>query len=221
MSALTKLTRMLCFALPIALFTLLGGCAAIIRNDGNTQNAAAEAELRALIARVDWSNYRHYGFQSRAEVEQATLGLPLPVMYESLDRLAGFQPGDEVGKFISSPDQIYYPVLVRGSTRSAIVISATGPNWYGDGTQSDFVFLDGLRTRAAAALSVDRSELFLLRVPDFNEQFLATWSRGSLVLIAVHDDSFAALKEGQIASAQDVLTRLGAYARQLKAKPAH
>lgn len=219
MNALANLLRPLRFVLLILLVVGLSGCAAIIRNDGHTQQIAANNELQSLLQSVNHSNYKSLGFQSEAEAAQATLGPSMSVINLSIDKLSQFQPGDEPGRMIGNPDQILYPVVVNGVTRTGIAIKATGPFWYGGGNHSEFVELDTLRADKAVLLGVDKSNFYLLRVAALNEQFLATYSHGYLMLVAVHDDSFAGLKAGEMARAQDVFAKLGGYARQLKNAP--
>jgi len=91
------------------------------------QTAAAQS-LATFRQLVNDTNYRELGFESAAEVANATLGEPLRVMFVRLDRLRAYQPGDP-DKLLTDLHQINYPVLVNQSTRSSVVVQEENGRW--------------------------------------------------------------------------------------------
>ena len=65
----------------------------------------------------------HLGFESVAEVADATLGAPLPSIKVSLELLREFQPNDDPKTLVIDPHTIIFPVYVKSAVRSSLTVS--------------------------------------------------------------------------------------------------
>jgi hypothetical protein len=87
--------------------------------------ASREAASNALVtlqALVTEKNYAALGFNSVEEVKRASLAAPLSVFEIGLDRLKGYQPGQDPDALLTPTSATIYPVTVDAQPRSSVTV---------------------------------------------------------------------------------------------------
>jgi hypothetical protein len=91
--------------------------------------AAAQPALDTLLRLLHPGNIRAMGFQELADTSSTTLGKPLAILLVPLKGLRGFRPQDNPWGLVRRSRTIFYPVLVRGRARSAVVLGEDASRW--------------------------------------------------------------------------------------------
>ena len=176
---------------------------------------AAPAALTVLRKLVNRENHRRMGFESLSDVRSATLGDPLVIFYVRLDSLRKYQSGGDAFGLLTAGDEILYPVLVRGETRSSITLGRNPGGWKGlsyggsNAARLTWRMVNDRRKRAAPAAE----RYFLVGVPALDVQFIGFEETGELRLIPLLDDPQNRWQAGVLVPADYVFAELALDAR--------
>ena len=88
---------------------------------------AAKDGLATLKSEAD--DYVRFGFQNKAEVDRAKLGMPEKVLTIPVDQLAGYKEGTDIRPLLQDVHRMVYPVTVDGQGRALITIKETPSGW--------------------------------------------------------------------------------------------
>src|SRR5579864_5674781 len=137
----------------VASLALLWGCSKDRQRQGNVEvpsrkqptfssaGQAANAALSTLKKLANSENYNNLGFQTPAEVKNASLGSPAKVYVIPTDKLAQYKPGMNVRSLFSDIHRTVFPVVVNGNAKTLITVQQTPEGWsfvsYGDNTLAD------------------------------------------------------------------------------------
>lgn len=177
------------------------------------QTAAMQA-LQTFRQLVNEANYREVGFESPREVDSATLGEPLEVVFVRLDQLREYQPARNPEDLLSSLNQMSFPVLVDGAARSSIVVQQEQ-----DGRWRSTELGNGTLARqiADARRRLPPAEpQRLVHVGALGLHFLASRADDRLMLTALTTDPDLQLRAGMTEPADTVLARLVPFARRVR-----
>lgn len=93
---------------------------------------AAGRSLDTLAKLVTEDNYSAMGFESAREAADAALGPPMPVYLVQLDELREYD-GSDPAALLKPLEQVMFPVVSGGATRSGITVENTGDGWKATG----------------------------------------------------------------------------------------
>jgi hypothetical protein len=180
--------------------------------------AAADAGLRTFKTLVNEQNYQRLGFETPAEVRQATLDEPLRDMFVPLDRLRAHQPGADIKPLLVDGSRVLFPVRVGAAVRSSLTVARLPDGSFKSvsfGAQSFARAFSAARDAAAQASGVPPESFVIVRVPALNAQFLGFDQPGGLTFFIVTDDPRFELRQGSTLPASEVLGRMVTRARAL------
>src|SRR5579884_2564820 len=83
---------------------------------------AAENAIGVLQKLVNEQNYKSLGFDSLDEVQRAQLAAPMQVFNIGLDKLKGYQAGQDPNTLLASSAETIYPVTVDGKVKTGVTI---------------------------------------------------------------------------------------------------
>jgi hypothetical protein len=177
------------------------------------QSAAMQA-LQTFRQLVNEANYRDLGFESPREVDSATLGEPLEVLFVQLDQLREYQPEGNPEALLTSLNQMSFPVLVNEAARSSIVVQQRP-----DGRWRSTMLGNGALARQIAdarRLLPTAEPTRLVHVGALGLYFLASRADNRLMLTALSTDPDRQLRAGATEPADSVLARLVPFARRVR-----
>lgn len=167
------------------------------------QEAATNA-LGVLQRLATSENYKNLGFQSLDEVKQAQLGQPMEVFNLGLDKLKGYQAGQDPNTMLTPSAETIYPVTVNGAVRSGVNIihleRGYQPASFGN---ADIV----QRLASYRQSAVD----FAVRIPAFNLYFVGRRVETRLVLTPIVSDPRLKVQAGQATPIEVVIDQLRPY----------
>ena len=191
------------FALVVAVVLFLAGCQTSQPRPNHSQDTAAQHGLATLRQIVNARNYASLGFESEAEVRQATLGEPLQVYRVQLDALRAFTENTDPETLLVDIRRSLYPVRVGDRVATSIFVTGSREGW---------------RTselgNAAVARLVSRYRHgtgdFVVHVAAMKSWFIADRVEGKLMLTPVMDDPRTKLRAGETVPADVVFLQLKA-----------
>lgn len=173
--------------------------------------AAAEQGLASLRQLVNESNYRELGFESPREVDGASLGEPLPVVFVGLDSLRTYQAGGQPERLLSTLNQASFPVLVNQAPRSSVVVQQQNGGWrtstLGNGALARLIH-EGRRAGA-------NREQVLVHVGALGLHFVGHRMDNRLMLTPLTSDATFGFRAGSPMQADSVFARLATFARTM------
>jgi hypothetical protein len=166
---------------------------------GDAQQAASNA-LATLQKLVTEQNYKALGFTSPDEVKSATLAKPLAQYNIGLDRLKGYQAGQDANALLTTSSETIYPVTVGGQVRSSVTVvkKETG---YTTASFGNATIVKGLSLYRGA----NTPDGFAVRIPVFGMYFLGSRVENRLMLTPISEDSRLPFRTGVAVPAEDVL----------------
>ncbi len=185
--------------------------------------AAMDALQKSLATVRATKDFQLMGLTSRSEMEQVTLGRPMQVREIGYDNLLSYREGSDVASVFTGPDQLLYPVVVRGEVRSSLTLVRNGQEWrlttYGDvgrtreieKTRLGVVQRAGESGRGEAAVS-------LASVPAFGLYLVALARDGRTLLSPVSASVPAGLELNDSMEESEAIARLSAYAKDFDKK---
>jgi hypothetical protein len=165
---------------------------------GDAQQAASNA-LVTLQKMVTEQNYKTLGFTSPDEVKSAMLAQPLAQYNIGLDRLKGYQAGQDANTLLTASSETIYPVTVGGQVRSSVTVVKKGTG-YTTASFGNTTIVKGLSRYRA-----NTPEGFAVRIPVFGMYFLGNRVENRLMLTPVYEDSRLPFRAGAAVPAEDVL----------------
>jgi hypothetical protein len=193
--------RKLPFALFVAVVLFLGGCQTSQPRPNHSQETAAQHGLATLRQVVNAGNYASLGFESEAEVRQATLGEPLQVYRVQLDALRAFTARTDPETLLVDIRRSLYPVKVSDRVATSIFVTGSREGWRASELGN-----------AAVARLVSRHRHgagdFVVHVPALKSYFVADRVEGKLLLTPLMDDPRTKLRAGETLPADVVFLQL-------------
>ncbi|MFJ1471789.1 hypothetical protein [Massilia orientalis] len=195
--------RKLPFALVVAVVLFLAGCQTSQPRPNHSQDTAAQHGLATLRQVVNAGNYASLGFESEAEVRQATLGDPLQVYRVQLDALRAFTGNTDPETLLVDVRRSLYPVKVGDRVATSIFVTGSREGWRASELGN-----------AAVARLVNRYRHgagdFVVHVAAMKSWFVADRVEGKLMLTPVMDDPRTKLRAGETVPADVVFLQLKA-----------
>jgi hypothetical protein len=195
--------RKLPFALVVAVVLFLAGCQTSQPRPNHSQDTAAQHGLATLRQVVNAGNYASLGFESEAEVRQATLGEPLQVYRVQLDALRAFTENTDPETLLVDIRRSLYPVRVGDRVATSIFVTGSREGWRASELGN-----------AAVARLVNRYRHgagdFVVHVAAMKSWFVADRVEGKLMLTPVMDDPRTKLRAGEPVPADVVFLQLKA-----------
>lgn len=157
---------------------------------------------------------RNLGFESLAEVADATLGKPIKVINVSLGQL---QANVDPKTLVADPHTKIYPVYVKSSVRSSLTVSDPSKTntWLRMGRGSPILIrkIETLRQQQEQSGDV----FFLVANRGIGLRFLARMSGNKITITPLDTFSFGTLvlKSGEERPAEDVIRDLAPVAQKL------
>ena len=191
------------FAVIVAVVLFLGGCQTSQPRPNHSQDTAAQHGLATLRQIVNAGNYASLGFESEAEVRQATLGAPLQVYRVQLDALRAFTENTDPETLLVDIRRSLYPVKVGDRVATAIFVTGSREGWRASELGN-----------AAVARLISRYRHgegdFVVHVAAMKSWFVADRVEGKLMLTPVMDDPRTKLRAGETVPADVVFLQLKA-----------
>ena len=191
------------FAVIVALACFLGGCQTSQPRPNHSQETAAQHGLATLRQIVNAGNYASLGFESEAEVRQATLGEPLQVYRVQLDALRAFTENTDPETLLVDIRRSLYPVKVGDRVATSIFVTGSREGWRASELGNAAVARLVSRYRHGAGD-------FVVHVPAMKSWFVADRVEGKLMLTPVMDDPRTKLRAGETLPADVVFLQLKA-----------
>ncbi|WP_440965454.1 hypothetical protein ACL58G_04730 [Massilia sp. GER05] len=195
--------RKLPFALVVAVVLFLAGCQTSQPRPNHSQDTAAQHGLATLRQVVNAGNYASLGFESEAEVRQATLGEPLQVYRVQLDALRAFTGNTDPETLLVDIRRSLYPVKVGDRVATSIFVTGSREGWRASELGNAAVARLVSRYRHGAGD-------FLVHVVAMKSWFVADRVEGKLMLTPVMDDPRTKLRAGETVPADVVFLQLKA-----------
>jgi hypothetical protein len=137
---------------------------------GQLERGASEslAAFKALV--TERQNYKEMGFESMAEMDRMTPGVPMQVFMVPLDRLQGYQSGMAPEPLLVDTKHALYPILVDAQPRSSIMMNEVQGSWkaVSFGSPKMIRMLSAARASVASGAGVPLASIFLIEVPALN-----------------------------------------------------
>jgi len=161
---------------------------------------------------VNQTNYAELGFDTPQQAKVVTPGRPMRIATLQLDRLARYNPGDDISALLSDDAETLYPLMIGNDVKSSFTIAGAGHDFtasrFGDATIA--VRLASPQTVCGATVVPDE---FIIHVPVFGLYLVAGNSGGNLMLTSVSDTSALGIQRCAPQRAAQFLRQLGVHAR--------
>jgi hypothetical protein len=173
---------------------------------------AAQNAIGVLQKFVNEQNYKSLGFDSLDEVKRAQLAAPMQVYNIGLDKLKGYQAGQDPNTLLASSAETIYPVTVDGRVKTGVTIvhkeQGYEPASFGN---ADIV-------KRLASNRQNENE-FAVRIPAFNMYFVGRRVEDRLVLVPIVNDPRLKVEAGQAVPIEVVLDQLKPYVNSYNGLP--
>jgi hypothetical protein len=172
----------------------------------NSSQPAAPPALNTLRRAVNAGNFRAMGFDALSDTGQTTLGSPLVIFLVGFSDLRPFRPGKNPWEILRPSGRIFYPVLVRGQPRSAIILVRDKNRWRG----ASYGGANGARLSSNAISAANRGvrRYFWVDVLVPRTGFIGFEDAKRLILIPLRDDRQKRWRAGVPIPAEAVFAEL-------------
>lgn len=156
---------------------------------------------------------------SPSEASGAVLGQPLRSYFVRLDSLRAYQPGQDPKSLLSAlHSRVLYPMQVGDRTAGSVEMVQKGGQWKVASVGGTAIQrLEVFRKEQARKLGLGTSDLFLVRIPALNQEFLGyDDSQGRMMLIPMLGSAQWGLEKGAALPADQVFLKLVPAALQQK-----
>lgn len=135
-------------------------------------------------------NYKEMGFESMAELDRITPGVPMQVFMVPLDRLQSYQSAMAPEPLLVDTKHTIYPILVDTQTRSSLTMSEIQGSWkaVSFGSPKMIRMLSTARAGVASGAGVPLSSVFLIEIPALNLYLLGYQAAGTTMAAGVKED---------------------------------
>jgi hypothetical protein len=150
---------------------------------------AAQQALGSLDELASDDNFKSLGFTTLAEVKNAKLGVPFPVVLVRLDKIKNFKEGDDPLLLLHPLHRAVYPLLVNEEFRSALEIRRHDGKWElaSIGLTSDVRrYAEGRRRHSTDDPKIAH---FLVKVPALHQYYLGHQTDKGLRLLRIREDA--------------------------------
>jgi hypothetical protein len=168
----------------------------------------ARKGLDALSQLVTDANFSSLGFQTKTEVQRATLGKPVARHFVGYDRLLKASPNVAFATLLETQEQAVYPVLVGDAIRTSILLTRTARGW-----QISSIGDASLGRLLQHAGPVGAANIQLVSVPGLNLDFVGVGQGASMQLIPALDYPEVKLVRERRVKANEFVPVLVAYAK--------
>jgi hypothetical protein len=167
-------------------------------------------------------NVARYGFKSLEEARTARLGEPLKVMFIGLENLKGYSQGMPAASLLIDKKTLWFPVVVGQETRAKLeIIEKDGiiiPGAFGAIKTTEKI--DSTRrilTRLIKSGNIrDVKTTALVEVPSISAEFLyVEGADGEFFMPAMMNPERLGLEEGKLYAAEDLLSKLHDFAKEI------
>jgi hypothetical protein len=165
---------------------------------------AANNAIGMLQKLVHEHNYKALGFQSVEEVQQAQLGQPIEVYNMGVEKLKGYQTGQDPNSLLTPSSETIYPVTVGGSVRTGLMIVHKEQGY------ESSRFGDADVVKRLAAYRQDPRE-FAVRIPGFNMYFVGRHVETRVMLVPIANDPRLSVQAGDAAPLEVIVDQLRPY----------
>ena len=160
---------------------------------GQLERGASESlvAFKALVTAKQ--NYKEMGFESMAELDRMSPGIPMQVFMVPLDRLQGYQGGMAPEPLLVDTKHALYPILVDAQARSSIMMSEVQGSWkaVSFGSPKMIRMLSAARASVASGAGIPLSSIFLIEIPALNLYLLGYQAAGVTMAAGVKEDGSA------------------------------
>lgn len=157
------------------------------------ERGAAESlgVFKALV--TERQNFKEMGFESMAELDRMTPGVPMQVYMVPLDKLQGYQSGMAPEPLLVDTRHTLYPILVDSQTRSSVTMSEVGGSWktVAFGSPKWIRALSAARASVASSAGIPAASIFLIEVPALNLYMLGYRAGSTTMAAGVKEDGSA------------------------------
>lgn len=175
-----------------------------------------------ITSAITKMNFRDFGFKDFQEVKGARLGDPLPIKFICLKELKLYRAETTVRTLMKDSKKLWFPVIVTGEARNQFVVSEKNgklvASQFGKSRTAQTIFL--ARTRIPVALEAKHIKVdyktFLLEIPALMATFIdVECSEGDFLVPAMAEPARYNLENGKMYLANEVLSKLSEYAKQI------
>lgn len=180
-------------------------------------DSIAAKTLNSFQKTINQDNYKLFGFQSPAEINNLRLGsLSINVYFIRLDSLKKFQDGD-ARSLLTNNNQVIYPIYSNDNIVSSIKLDFDGKKWvvgsFGDRETAQY-YLSALKEINTANVN----KTYLIKIPSLNISLLAV---ETTIINAqlLGDHPIGELKPGVMTPLKDALLRIKPIANAYNGLP--
>ncbi len=175
-----------------------------------------------LAKAISEKNFQDFGFRDFKEVQAARLGDPYPVKFIGLKELKANKGGTGARTLMSDSKQLWFPVMVGGEVRSQFVVREKGgklmASQFGKDKTAQTISL--VQKQMPAVLETKNIKApyktSLLEVPALMATFFYVESpQGDFLVPAMAQPGRYKLENGQLYPADEVLSKLREYAKEI------
>lgn len=180
---------------------------------------ALEAYVKNVLTKV---NVGKYGFRTVEEAGASSLGEPLPLKTIELKDLKAYRPGAGLKSLPADVTTTWYPVLVNNEVRAKLeIIERSGKLLSGGfGAANEAKRLSAVRQRIPDQLRAINvpgpGTMSIVKIPALKAMFIHFESAGGDFLVpAMYSPQRFNMKNGELYPADEVLSRLREYSKDL------
>jgi hypothetical protein len=178
-------------------------------------HAAATQAMQQVASIVAAGDYRSLGFANSGDINQATLGTPIRMVFLPLDRLSAYEDGQDPVATLEDSEGLIFPILVNGAVTSGVFLAKVGTGWkmVGLGQPERVKLMEQTRNALAAANNVDKASLFAVKALGLDLTFIGRVQDGKLLVTPIEDMPTFGLTANQEVRAETALHNLSPAAR--------
>lgn len=181
-----------------------------------------QESLVTLRSLVSADNVQAMGFRSEKEVEQARVGVPIPLLLIQLDDLRAYQRGNNIHPIFKNYQQQLLPLSVDNEVRSSITLERKNQRLtaisYGSPTLARA--LSKVRDETAKQKNIPLQSFYAVHIAALRHYFIAYEdTAGKVMFVPILDDKELDLRAGRVIAAEDALVLLKTVAQHYNDLP--
>ncbi|MBE0426046.1 MAG: hypothetical protein IBX72_05305 [Nitrospirae bacterium] len=174
---------------------------------------------------INERNFANFGFKSLEEAKIARLGDPYPVMIIGLNNLKGYKSGTGAKALLIDARTLWFPVMVKGETRTKMEIVEKDGKWIAGEFGGVKVVRKITMAKNQLPMLLESKEItalyktMLVKIPSLYAEFLYVEnSKREFLIPAMIQPQRYKLQNGQIYTADEVLSKLKEFAKEIDEK---